>query len=96
MHGQGPLPDGRRDPCMNMELNAMECLEAYGVVKGSQVCMKFLEDHRECKVARIRMMRLYIMRMERQKKLIKGDIKWADRWGKPYEWDSYVPGSFMP
>lgn len=81
---------------MDMELNAAECLEAYGLIKGRLVCAKLFEDIQECKQSRIRLMRAYLMRVERYKKLAKGEKSWSDRWGKPYEWDSFILGSYTP
>lgn len=95
-HGQGPQSDARRMPCSDIELNAMECLEAYGTIKGHERCSKYFEDLTECKHARLRLTRYYIMRQERIKKVLKGEIPWANRWGKPYPYESYICGTFFP
>lgn len=96
VNGQHPTGDGRRQACSNMELNAAECLEAYGAAKGRMYCAKFIEDLIECKNARIRKMRAYIMYQERLKKIARGEIPWSQRWGQAYPYDSYVNGTFFP
>lgn len=95
-HWQQPLSNGKMDPCADMELNHAECLEAYGLAMGRNKCAKFFEDIKECRGQKIRLMRAYIMRIERNKQLVTGERKWADRWAKPYDYDSFVYGSFMP
>lgn len=93
---QGTLPEGRRYPCSDMELNAGECLEAYGMVKGQERCAKFVEDLYECRFQWKSKMRYHIMRMERCKKVAKGEIPITDRWGQKYHYDSFVTGTFSP
>lgn len=39
---------GERSKCSDFELNAKECLEAYGAVRGARYCKDFLEDWYEC------------------------------------------------
>lgn len=90
------IPGGRRDYCGDMELNAAECLEAYGVWKGQEKCAKYLEDLTECKLNTIQQARSIVMNLERAKKIAKGEIALKDRFGKPYPWDSYISGSFLP
>lgn len=96
IHGQQPLSNGRRQPCMDMELNAAECIEAYGINKGMDLCFKFLEDLSECRHGRLRGMRTRIMKEERLKKVIKGEIPFSKRWGTQYPYDAFVTGTFLP
>lgn len=95
-HFQLPDGNGRRMPCTDMELNMMECLEAYGLSKGRLMCQKYMEDYRECKMPRLRVMRANIMRQERLKKVINGEIPWQKPWGKPYNYDAYIQATFFP
>lgn len=95
-HGQGPIYNGRKEPCSDFELNTVECLEAYGAIKGAEKCAKFIEDLNECKHTRLRVMRKMIMQEERMKKVAKGEIPFEKRWGKPYAYDSHVQGTFFP
>lgn len=97
IHNQGVDVGGaRRQPCADFELNYIECLEAYGAAHGGMKCTKFMEDFQECKGARIRKMRHWIMKEEKMKKLIKGEIAYKDRLGKPYSYDAYISGTFFP
>lgn len=96
MHIQGPNGDGRRGPCGDFELNSVECLEAYGVHKGMELCQKYFEDLQECKNGRLRDMRVFLMRQERFKKIAKGEIPWSKRYGEPQPYDSYIAGTFYP
>ena len=40
----------RRDAleCGELEMNALECLEAYGLRRGHKLCSNFVNDFREC------------------------------------------------
>lgn len=96
VNGQGPYSHARKMPCSDIEMNTVECLEAYGVIKGKERCAKYIEDLFECKQARLRKMRAYAMRLERAKKVVKGDIPWEKRWGQPYPYESFVAGTFIP
>lgn len=35
-------------PCSDFQMNSIECVEAYGAVRGRRVCRKYLEDFAEC------------------------------------------------
>ena len=37
-----------RKECRDFEMNAVECLEAYGAVKGKVKCQDYLDDLKEC------------------------------------------------
>lgn len=96
VHGQGSHTHARKMPCSDIEMNTVECLEAYGVIKGKERCIKYIEDLSECRHARLRQMRFYAMRMERIKKVAKGEIPWEKRWGNAYPYESFVTGTFIP
>lgn len=96
IHWQGPGVQGRSLPCSDFELNAVECLEAHGSIHGSQKCAKLLEDFHECKYGTISKLRQYVLKIERAKKVAKGQIPWEKRWGNPYPYDSYTAGTFIP
>lgn len=96
INGQGPFSQSRSMPCSHIEMNAVECLEAYGLIRGKERCHQYIEDLMECKHARLRKMRWYAMRLERIKKVAKGEIPWEKRWGKPYPYESFVQGTFYP
>lgn len=96
VNGQGPWVDYRKQPCADVELNWVECLEAYGIINGRAKCKKFQEDLNECKHSRIRKMRFFAMKAERYKKILRGELTWAERVGKPYAYDSFIYGTFIP
>lgn len=96
MHHQTPLGRGRKGPCGDMELNYVECLEAYGVAKGKRMCYKYQEDLQECLSANIRKMRETIMYNERVKQLASGKRSLDEFYVERIPYDSYVFGSFMP
>lgn len=87
---------GRRDYCADLELNAAECLEAFGVNKGYDKCVKYMEDLNECKLSSISNARVIIMNLERAKKVATGQIPLKEAFAKPYSYDSYVDGCFLP
>lgn len=96
INGQGPWIDGKKQPCADMELNWAECMEAYGAINGPSRCKKFHEDLNECKHTRLRTMRAYAMSLERYKKIMKGELTFKERHGKPYAYDSFIYGTFFP
>ena len=95
-HQQIPTAEGRRAPCSQFELNSVECLEAYGMVKGSQECAQFLEDLRECRFGHYRMARKILLQAENYKQVVTGKIPFKERHGKPLPYDSYICGTFYP
>lgn len=88
--------NGRRFKCADMELNMVECLEAYGVHKGNEMCMKFIEDFGECKMAWMAAQRNSLLRRERWKKMMKGEISARNPLGTQPPDDCYVDGVFSP
>lgn len=96
MHGQGVNTLGYRMPCGDIELNAMECLEAYGAVKGQQRCKDFLDDLHECRHQGLRKMRWYAMRLERNKQVITGQRSLANKEGPKYAYDAFYETAFSP
>ena len=40
-----------KTPCAAYEINALECLEAYGYWRGERACRRFYEDFNECVTA---------------------------------------------
>lgn len=96
LHIQPQTADGRRSPCGDFELNYVECLEAYGISKGNHVCHKYLEDLTECKSQGLTIMRVQMMSLERDKKILKGEIPFSKRYSEPIPYDAFVYGSFMP
>ena len=96
LHVQMPTGDGRKAACADFELNLIECLEAYGITKGSNQCHKYFEDYHECKQDGLKNMRSYLMTLERYKKIAKGEIAFKERHVEPIPYDSFVAGTFWP
>lgn len=61
--------------CGPMELQMMECLEAYGTDKGKIKCRDIIDDFQECFSRNKQQMRFVAMRMERHRQWFNGDRK---------------------
>jgi len=59
--------------CADFEMRAMECLEAYGVTKGRDKCVDYLDDLRECMYMNKQLGRVQAMRVERHRQYYLGD-----------------------
>lgn len=90
------LENGRWLPCSMFELNAYECLEAYGLKTGMNLCVKFFEDLEECRTGQISIWRQRIMDLESTKKIFKGQMKLKDKYMNDTPWDAYIGGTFYP
>lgn len=95
-HGQGSMADGRRYACSDLELNAMECMEAYGTIKGMTRCRPFFDDLHECRTQFYKKLRHKIMKQERLKQVLSGERKWSERYGHEYAYDSFFNNTFTP
>lgn len=95
-HNQMVNSDGRRSACADIELNMMECLEAYGSKKGLDLCYKYIEDFQECRNKNLAHARVHYMRMIRAKKIATGEIPWDKRVTDPVPYDSFINGTFFP
>lgn len=61
--------------CANLELKAMECLEAHGFTKGMDSCKNLLDDFRECVYQDVQDRRLFAMWDERDRQYKAGQRK---------------------
>jgi len=95
-HFQTRTGDARRTACADFELNMAECLEAYGVRKGYDLCYKYIEDLHECKSKHLQTMRSVYINHVRTKKLITGEIPWEKRRSEPVPYDAFISGVFYP
>lgn len=48
------------DKCADMEMNVMDCLEAYGIERGMKKCKILIDDFQECVGAKKQQMRLEV------------------------------------
>ncbi|KAL1501990.1 hypothetical protein ABEB36_007206 [Hypothenemus hampei] len=60
-------------PCADLELKALDCLEAYGFSKGLQQCQQQLKDFEECIMKIKQFKRLDAMEKERQRQYKSGE-----------------------
>uniref|UniRef100_A0A0A9WC57 NADH dehydrogenase [ubiquinone] iron-sulfur protein 5 n=1 Tax=Lygus hesperus TaxID=30085 RepID=A0A0A9WC57_LYGHE len=58
--------------CNNMEMRAMNCMEAYGEELGQKKCKDLLEDLYECITKTSQMQRVFEMRSERLRQIRRG------------------------
>ncbi|KAF6201900.1 hypothetical protein GE061_004296 [Apolygus lucorum] len=68
----GPTINFQMSPCMNMEMRAINCLEAYGEEMAQKKCKDMLEDLYECVTKTKQMERVYQMRSERLRQIRRG------------------------
>ncbi|XP_019868982.1 uncharacterized protein LOC109597673 [Aethina tumida] len=76
-------------PCADLELKAVECLEAYGLDKGVKKCQPLLKDFQECSLKIKQFERLNAMRMERHRQYLSGERKKADHYAPAPPPDSF-------
>ena len=48
------------DKCGEMEMNMMECMEAYGMDKGIRKCSDLIDDFKECSSMRKQLLRFHV------------------------------------
>ncbi|XP_043463323.1 uncharacterized protein LOC122499204 [Leptopilina heterotoma] len=59
--------------CIKFELNAADCLEAYGKHHANKKCIDYMDDLRECIFRNKQNMRVVLMRNERARQLKAGE-----------------------
>lgn len=47
--------------CGDLEMDAIECLEAYGATRGKKICDKYILDYKECFYQFIQVFRLFLI-----------------------------------
>ncbi|XP_058839507.1 uncharacterized protein LOC131694985 [Topomyia yanbarensis] len=77
------------DKCGEMEMAAIDCLEAYGTVRGAKKCADILIDFQECAFMNKQIARFRTMRLERHRQGLLGDRKAEDYYAKPPRVDAY-------
>lgn len=75
--------------CAELEMNLMECLEAYGKERGTQKCKDYIQDFKECSNRELQTRRAMAMRYERQRQYYTGERKEADRYAPAPPPESY-------
>ncbi|XP_037038881.1 uncharacterized protein LOC119076317 [Bradysia coprophila] len=61
--------------CGPIEMNMIDCLEAYGMHMGSKKCKDLIEDFQECSGQQKQLKRVEAMRNERHRQYYFGDRK---------------------
>lgn len=96
-HHQGVLRTGQKLACSDFELNAVECVEAYGLQRGYHKCRDFLIDYDECLKNTVTRIRNEIMDEERVKQILKGNMSATKaKSDENFKYDSYIDGQFSP
>lgn len=75
--------------CADFELNAMECIEAYGKDLGRIKCEQLIKDFKECSLREKQRKRFFTMRFERHRQYWMGERSKEDRYSDPPAYDSY-------
>ncbi|XP_037927831.1 uncharacterized protein LOC119662308 [Teleopsis dalmanni] len=77
------------ETCGEMEMNMMECMEAYGLDRGRQKCADLIADFTECSNKTKQMKRYDAMRFERFKQNMKGERPKEEAFAPPPKIDAY-------
>ncbi|XP_055589635.1 uncharacterized protein LOC129741852 [Uranotaenia lowii] len=77
------------DKCGELEMASIDCLEAYGTVRGAEKCADILADFKECAAMTKQIARFRAMRLERHRQALLGDRKWEEYYAKPPRVDAY-------
>lgn len=75
--------------CADMEMKALDCLEAYGLDKGLKKCDLLIKDFTECTLKIKQFKRANAMRWERNRQYWAGERSKEDLWAKSPTNDSY-------
>ncbi|KAG5879118.1 hypothetical protein JTB14_031665 [Gonioctena quinquepunctata] len=75
--------------CADMEMRALDCLEAYGLDRGLQKCDLLVQDFKECSLKTKQFKRIVAMRNERHRQHLSGERSKEEKWAKPPTYDSY-------
>ncbi|RZF32956.1 hypothetical protein LSTR_LSTR000826 [Laodelphax striatellus] len=68
-------------PCAKLEMQALNCLEAYGKVLGKEKCADLLHDYEQCFHGTLQYKRVLAMRTERHRQYYMGERK--DHYAEP-------------
>ncbi|XP_022200417.2 uncharacterized protein LOC111057300 [Nilaparvata lugens] len=60
-------------PCAKMEMQALNCLEAYGRVRAQEKCADLISDFKECFHGNLQYKRMLAMRLERHRQYYMGE-----------------------
>ncbi|ENN79485.1 hypothetical protein YQE_04129, partial [Dendroctonus ponderosae] len=69
-------------PCRDMEMKALDCLDAYGIRRGEVKCAELIKNFDECSVKIKQMNRTTAMRLERHRQHFAGERSKEDKYSK--------------
>ncbi|CAH1962061.1 unnamed protein product [Acanthoscelides obtectus] len=75
--------------CADMEMKALDCLEAYGLDRGLTRCETLIKDFQECAQKNKQYKRITAMRLERHRQVFAGERSKAERYAPGPPHDSY-------
>nr|CAI5835761.1 unnamed protein product [Callosobruchus analis] len=75
--------------CADMEMKALDCMEAYGLDRGLKKCELLIKDFQECALKTKQKNRLYAMRLERHRQHFTGERSKGEKWAQAPPADSY-------
>lgn len=75
--------------CADMEMKAVDCLEAHGMLKGVKKCNILLENFKECVYKNKQLKRIQAMQLERERQYKAGERSKKNRYAEPPTSDSY-------
>uniref|UniRef100_A0A0K8TPV2 Putative ubiquinone oxidoreductase n=1 Tax=Tabanus bromius TaxID=304241 RepID=A0A0K8TPV2_TABBR len=77
------------DKCGELEMDMMDCLEAYGLERGKRKCADLISDFQECVGMKKQLLRFHTMRMERHRQWFKGERSNEEHYAPPPRVDAY-------
>ncbi|XP_049283135.1 uncharacterized protein LOC125763741 [Anopheles funestus] len=75
--------------CGELEMASIDCLEAYGTVRGAKKCADLLADFQECAFMTKQIARFRAMRMERHRQGWNGERKGDEYYAPPPRVDAF-------
>ncbi|KAH0817791.1 NADH dehydrogenase [ubiquinone] iron-sulfur protein 5 [Tenebrio molitor] len=75
--------------CADMEMRALDCLEAYGLDRGVKKCETLITDFQECALRKKEMGRIVAMHHERRRQYNAGERSKEDRYAPPPKPESF-------
>lgn len=75
-------------PCAALEMKTLDCLEAYGLDRGVNICQDLVKDFQECSTRHIETLRVMAMMKERDRQYAAGERSKEERYAAPPVTDS--------
>lgn len=75
--------------CADIEMKVVDCLEAYGLLRGKQKCDELIQDFNECSHRNKQNDRIKAMRYERERQWLRGERSKKNHYAPPPKDDSF-------